>query len=91
MREGADKVTKRAENFENCRVLTKFGYSRQCTKSIQNFENSRVVTNFGYSRQCTKSIQNFLYLRVSDCQKPNLDIMTPLQSTDHMKSTEEDQ
>ena len=45
MRAGSDEVTKCAEIFQNFRVLTKFGYSRQCTKSRRNFP---VLRKFGY-------------------------------------------
>ena len=49
MREDPDELTKCAENF---RVLTKFGYSRQCIKCIQNFQDFEVsdcqYLNFGY-------------------------------------------
>ena len=46
----SDVAIKSAENIQQSRVLTKFGYSRHCTKCIQNFQNSRVLTKFGYRR-----------------------------------------
>ena len=61
VRVGSHVVIKCANNTQHSRVLTKFGYSRQCIKCIQN---SRILTKFGYSHQCTKCIQNFQNSRV---------------------------